>query len=139
MSLATGHCGVDDRWVREVLDVRRFTALDMHGTAGTLRRRRIIRAEFVIGCPIVFVFAVVTLHAGHPLLGGWVLGIAFNYLPLAAHSLSLFPPGRLEAELAGVEDVRGQLMRAGALQFLLLVPFLVALAAGVQLLTRGRP
>jgi hypothetical protein len=31
------------------LDVRHLAALDMWGTAGTLRRRRIIRAEFVVG------------------------------------------------------------------------------------------
>lgn len=120
--------------MREVFDVRRFTALDMFGTAGTLGRRRIIRAEFVIGCPAVFAVAVITLLNGHPLLGGWFLGVAVNYLPLAAHSVSLFPPGRLEAELAGVDDVRSQLRRAGAVQVLLLVPFLVALAAAVQLI-----
>jgi len=123
--------------VHWIFDVRRFTALDMFGTAGTLRRRRIIRAEFVVGCPAVFLLAVATLLAGHPLLGGWFLGVATNYLPLAAHAVNLFPPGRLETELAGVEDVRGQLMRAGAAQFLLLVPFLVGAAAAAQLLRRS--
>ncbi len=124
--------------MHEVLDVRRFTALDMYGTAGTLRRRRIIRAEFVIGCPALFLVTVMTLRGGHPLLGGWLLGVAVNYLPLAAHSISLFPPGRLEAELSNVDDVRSQLMRAGVIQVLLLVPFLVALAAAVQWL-KQRP
>jgi hypothetical protein len=37
--------------VYKVFEVRRFTALDMFGTAGTLLRRRIIVAEFVLGCP----------------------------------------------------------------------------------------
>jgi hypothetical protein len=37
-------------------DVRRFTALDMHGGAGSLRRRRIIRAEFVLGCVVALAF-----------------------------------------------------------------------------------
>ena len=32
----------------EPLDVRRLAALDLHGVAGT-RRRRLIRAEFVVG------------------------------------------------------------------------------------------
>lgn len=122
--------------MREVFNVRRFTALDMFGTAGTLRRRRIIRAEFVIGCPAVLAVAVLTLLNGHPLLGGWFLSVAVNYLPLAAHSVSLFPPGRLEAELAGVDDVRSQLTRASAIQVLLFVPFLVGLTAAVQLLRR---
>jgi len=31
------------------LDVRRLAAVDMHGTHGTLLRRRIILAEFVLG------------------------------------------------------------------------------------------
>jgi hypothetical protein len=77
------------------------TALDMFRTAGTVRRRRIILAEFVVGFPVVLAVAAVVLRAGHPLLGTWFLGLAVNYLPLAAHAVSLFPPGRLEAELAG--------------------------------------
>jgi hypothetical protein len=122
--------------VYKVSDVRRFTALDMFGTAGTLRRRQIIVAEFVVGCPAVFVLAALVLRTGPSLFGGWLLGVAFNYVPLAAHALSMFPPGRLEAELAGMDadDLRGQLSRAGVAQLLLLVPFLVALAATVQLL-----
>jgi hypothetical protein len=35
--------------VMELLDVRRMAALDMHGAAGTSRRRRLIRAEFFVG------------------------------------------------------------------------------------------
>lgn len=119
-----------------MFDVRRFTALDMFGTAGTARRRSIILAEFLVGCPLVFVVAGLVLRAGHPLLGGWFLGLAANYLPLAAYAVTLFPAGRLEAELAGVHDVRGQLMRAGVVQFLLFVPFLVAVVAAMQLARR---
>lgn len=120
----------------DAIDVRRFTALDMHGTAGTQRRRRIIRAEFVIGCPAMFLLAVSVLTGGHLLFGAYILGAAANYLPLAVYSVALFRPGSLEAELAGVEDVRGQLKRAGAVQVLVLIPFVVALAAGLQLLRR---
>jgi hypothetical protein len=32
-----------------LVDVRRLAAIDMHGVAGTRRRRRLILAEFVIG------------------------------------------------------------------------------------------
>jgi len=120
----------------EVINVRRFTALDMHGTAGTHRRRRIIRAEFVIGCPAMFLLAVSVLIGGHLLFGTYILGIAANYLPLAVYSVALFRPGSLEAELTGVQDLRGQLKRAGAAQVLLLIPFVVAVAAGLQLLRR---
>ncbi len=120
----------------QVLNVRRFTALDMHGTAGTGRRRRVILAEFVLGCPAVFVIAVLSLRTGNLLLGGWFLGVAANYLPLAAHSISLSRPGQVEAELADVQDIRAELVRAGIAQLLLLLPFLVALAAAVQQVRR---
>ncbi len=49
-------------------NVRRFTALDMHGVAGTQRRRSIIRAEFVIGCPAVFLLAT-SILSGRPGVG----------------------------------------------------------------------
>jgi hypothetical protein len=32
-----------------LLNVRRLAALDLHGTTGSARRRRLIRAEFIIG------------------------------------------------------------------------------------------
>ena len=110
------------------LDVRRFTALDMYGTGGTRRRRRVILTEFVIGCPAVLLLAVVILRAGNLVFGACVQGVGLNYLPLALHEIDLFRPGRLEAELAGVDDVRGRLTRAGVAQFLLFVPFLRRLA-----------
>jgi hypothetical protein len=121
--------------VHAALDVRRFTALDMYGTAGTRRRRRIILTEFVVGCPAVLLLAVAILRAGNLVFGAYALGVGLNYLPLALHGIDLFRPGRLETELAGVDDVRRQLMRAGLAQFLLFVPFLVASVAAVQLLT----
>jgi len=37
----------------------------------------------------------------------YVRSVAVSYLPLEAYSIALFPPGWLEAEFAGVEDVRG--------------------------------
>jgi len=121
-----------------VFDVRRFTALDMYGSAGTRRRRQVIRAEFLIGCPALLVLGALSLLNGQLLVGGWFLGVGVNYVPLAVYSVILFPPGRLEAELAAVGDVRAQLIRAGAVQALLLVPFLVAAAAAAQHHTRHR-
>jgi hypothetical protein len=49
-------------------NVRRFAALDMHGTAGTLRRRRIVTAEFILGT-----VALVLVGARSPGYGGWLL------------------------------------------------------------------
>ncbi len=81
------------------MDARRLAAMDMWGTAGSLRRRRMIRAEFL------------------------------NYVPLALHARSLSRPGALEAELTGVVDLRSELRKAGAQQFWIAVPFAVAVAA----------
>lgn len=121
-----------------IFDVRRFTALDMFGTAGTLRRRRIICAEFVVGRPAAFLLGVLTLHSQQVLLGSCIIGIALNYLPLAAYAVKLLPSGELEAELTGV-DVRHKLRQAGTAQLLLLVPFVVVAAAAAVQLFRPRP
>jgi len=66
--------------VHTALDVRRFTAPDMFGAAGTLRRRKIIRAEFVVGCPLLVLIGAASLLAGHLLTGAWILGVAVKYL-----------------------------------------------------------
>ena len=112
-------------------DVRRFTAVDMFGAAGTARRRRTILAEFVLSCPLLILLGASTLLTGHPVMGIWFLGVGLNYLPLALYAVALFPSGALEAELTGM-DIRGQLRRASLVQLLLLVPFLVAVVAAVQ-------
>jgi hypothetical protein len=84
-------------------DVRRFTALDMHGGAGSLRRRRIIRAEFVLGCVVALAFGAFLLARGVGLVGLWILGVGVNYFPLAVYAVVLFPDDRIERELAGVD------------------------------------
>jgi hypothetical protein len=115
-----------------VINARRLAAMDMWGTAGTLRRRRVIRAEFLIGaigCTLFGVFVFVTAGSGAwKLLGVWLVGAGINYVPLALYALSLSQPGALEAELSGV-DVRRELRKAGAQQFWIVVPLAVAIAA----------
>jgi hypothetical protein len=103
------------------------------GTAATLRRRRVIRAEFVVGafgCVILGVLVVVT--AGSLVweaIGVWLIGAGVNNPPLALYAQALSPPGALEAELVGVVDLRRELRKAGAQQFWIAVPFAVAIAA----------
>lgn len=120
----------------EVLDVGRFTALDMLGTTGTLRRRRSVGAEFVLACFALLLLALALLITGQLLFGSAALGLAVNYLPLAAYSILPPPPGRLEDALADVGDVRAEMTRTGLAQVLLLVPFLVGAAAAAQVVKR---
>ncbi len=110
------------------IDVRRLAALDMHGTRGTRRRRRVILAEFGLGTVAGAALGASAVTWDAPagvVLGVWLLGLAANYLPLTAHVLSLWRPGRLEAELAGA-DLRAELRHYTRAQFWVLVPFWVA-------------
>jgi hypothetical protein len=114
------------------LDVRRLAALDMWGTAGSSRRRSLIRAEFVVGavgCTALGIAALVSAgSAVWSLVGVWLLGAGANYVPLVLYAQALSAPGRLEAEI-GDGDVRAELRRAGVQQFWIAVPFAVAAAA----------
>jgi hypothetical protein len=119
-------------WVMELLDVRRLAAVDMHGAAGTQRRWRLIRAEFVLGAVAgmglgVWV-AVSAATATWQLFGAWVAGVGVNYAALAWHAAVLSRPGALDAELAGV-DIPHELRRYSCLQFWVVVPLLLAVLA----------
>ena len=109
--------------------VRRLAAIDMHGTRGTVRRRRIILGEFItaaIGIPAFGLWLMTASPAlGGRLLGGWIIGSGLNYLPLAGYAIALYRPGALEAELAGV-DVHQELRRYGILQLWIFVPLSLA-------------
>ncbi len=125
-----------------MVNVRRLAAADMWGSAGTPRRRKLIRAEFVIGAIGCTILGVLTLTRGHggvwDLVGFWLVGIGVNYVPLALHARSLSRRGALEAELQGL-DLRRELRKAGAQQFWIAVPFVVALVAlAVELRNRPR-
>lgn len=117
-------------------EVRRFAALDMYGVAGTVRRRRIVVVEFVVGAVgMILAGGVLTVH-GAWLWGLWLLGCGLGYGALAVHAVTLYPSHRLEAELDGV-DILAELRRYGAAQLLLFVPGLVA-GAAVVAWSRGR-
>ena len=103
----------------------------MWGAAGTRRRRRLIRAEFVlgvIGCVGLGVLALVTGSGWMTLVGLWLVGVGVNYVPLAIHAQRLSRPGVLEAEIRDV-DVRRELRRVGVQSLWIAVPFVVALSA----------
>jgi hypothetical protein len=116
----------------EFLDVRRLAALDMHGTAGTSLRRRLIIAEFFIGAAGglglgVWVAAAAAAPGTH-VFGGWLAGVGVNYAALAWQVVLLSRPGTLDAELAGV-DVLAGLRHYSVRQFWVIVPFLFAILA----------
>jgi len=112
-------------------DVRRFAALDMYGTAGTSRRRQIVRAEFIVGTVGLFALGAVQLAHGGWLLGGWLTG-AGSELPSPCGARG----GPVAAGTAGSRacrgDVRAELRRYGWLQLLLLLPLVVAVVAAAQ-------
>jgi hypothetical protein len=107
------------------MNVKRLAAIDMYGTRGTLRRRRIILAEFTAGVVATVALGTwLTTSAsslGTRLFGIWILGAGLNYTPLAAYAIALSRPGALVTELAGV-DTGGELRRYSLLQFWIVVP-----------------
>jgi hypothetical protein len=116
------------------MEVRRLAALDMWGTAGGARRRRVIRAEFYAGAAgCLAVGALVSASAAGIwlLVGLWLLGAGVNYVPLALYARALSRPGALEEELRGLDTLR-ELRRAGVQQLWIAVPGAVAIAAILQ-------
>lgn len=123
-----------------LLDVRRLAAADMWGTAGSLRRRRLIRIEFIVGavgCTALGVLSLVSGSGWIDVLGVWLIGVGINYVPLALQAQSLSQPGALEAELDGL-DLRSELRRAGVRQFWIAVPLTVAISGLSQSLSDRR-
>ena len=123
------------------VNVRRLAAIDMYGARGTMRRRRIILAEFVAGAVVSVAFGIwLTSNAsglGGRVLGIWVIGAGLNYAPLAAYAIALSRSGALNAELAGV-DTSQELRRYSVLQLWIFVPLsLVVLAVHSAVIRRA--
>lgn len=124
------------------VNVRRLAALDMYGARGTMRRRRIILAEFILGTAAALALGI-WIATSAPSLGGrlaglWVIGVGLNYVALAAYAWLLYRrPGALDAELAGADTAR-ELRRYSLLQLWVFVPLsLVALSAADAIGRRG--
>jgi hypothetical protein len=114
------------------MTVRRLAVVDMWGSAGSPRRRRVIRWEFVVGAVGCLALGAFVLSGSSTALwaviGLWLLGAGVNYVPLAIYARALSRPGALEAELHGSDRGR-ELRRAGLQQLWIAVPCAVALAA----------
>jgi hypothetical protein len=118
-----------------LVDVRRLAAVDMHGSRGTTRRRRLVLTEFALGATLGPAIALATLVTASStfavVLGVWILGATLNYVPLAGHAIRLSRPGALVAELAGV-DVGAELRLYTVKQFWVAVPLLFVVLAATQ-------
>jgi hypothetical protein len=123
-----------------IMNVRRLAAIDMHGTRGTVRRRRIITAEFIAGTIGAVAFGIWQLCAvaslGGQLFGAWLVGAGLNYAPLAAYAVVLSPPGAIEVELAGIDTGR-ELRRYGLWQFWAAVPLALVIFAARDVFAGG--
>jgi hypothetical protein len=79
------------------VNIRRLAALDLHGTAGTRLRRRLVIAEFFLGAVGGAGFgvwiAVFAAAAGTQAFGGWMAGVGVNYAALAWQTIPLSRPG----------------------------------------------
>jgi hypothetical protein len=104
----------------------------MYGTTSTVRRRRIIGAEFIAGTVgLVTVgawLAGASVGLGGRVPGIWMIGAGLNDAPLAAYAIALSQPGALEAELAGVDTGR-ELRRYSVLQLWIVVPLSLIISA----------
>jgi hypothetical protein len=113
------------------LDIRRLTAVDMYGVAGSRIRRRVILAEFVLGAVVgsaLGLYGLLATDGFTAVFGGWLLGACLNYVPLSVHAFDLSRRGALESELRGV-DIRAELRHYTKAQIWIAVPLLfIALA-----------
>ena len=123
------------------VNVRRLAAIDMYGTRGTMRRRRIIRAEFLAGVVAMEAFGLWLVLSASSIagrgLGIWAIGAGWNYAPLAAYAIALSRPGALDSELTGV-DTGAELRRYSLLQFWIFVPFSLVVLAARDIYARRR-
>ena len=107
------------------MNVRRFAAIDMHGLADSTSRRRIILGKFILGAILSLVLGVFVFRTADSLFwtvfGLWLIGIGFNYVPLAMYGISFIRPGALQRELAGL-DIPAELQRYAGLQTWVFLP-----------------
>ena len=120
---------------KTLLDVRRLAAVDMYGSRGGRRRRRLILAEFALAAidiPLLgLAIALAASTVPRVLIGTYLIGAGLNYIPLALHAISLSRAGRLDAELAGA-DAGAELRRYTARQLFIAIPLLVLILGVLQ-------
>ena len=107
------------------MNVRRFAAIDMHGLADSASRRKFILLKFILGAILSLILGVFVFITADSLFwtvfGLWLIGIGFNYVPLAMYGISFTRPGALRRELAGV-DIPDELRKYTGLQIWVFLP-----------------
>lgn len=103
----------------------------MHGTHGTSRRKRIVRAELALAAGALSAFGLLAIARGHGAwlaLGVWMVGLGANYVPLALEAQRL-SRGTALSDGVAMLDLPRELRRATLAQLWLAVPFAVLLGA----------
>ncbi len=118
-----------------MISVRKLVALDM-----ALHGRRFILLEFGVGTPAILLFGAWLILVGQSLVGWYLTAVGVNYLPLLAYGIAM---GSREAARSEVEEDMNRdkqfVRRYGTKQMLLVVPFVVAILALVQLVRPSKP
>lgn len=75
------------------MNVRRLAAIDMYGSRGSMRRRRIIVVEFLVVLALAAALSGwLLIRASRPsvwVVALWVLGVGLNYAPLSVYAVLL--------------------------------------------------
>ncbi len=118
-----------------MISIRKLAAVDMalHGAG-------LITTEFAIGVLFPALLAYIDLRSMRSgveaALGLWLVGVAANYVPLLFYAVVIARSGTVakegRPELARIKQYNKQ-------QFLLLVPFFVAIVAVMQEVRQRRP
>ncbi|HEY7174461.1 MAG TPA: hypothetical protein VH442_06055 [Micromonosporaceae bacterium] len=107
------------------MNVRGLAAIDMYGTRGSIRRRRVILVEFVTGCAAGLAVGIWSLVATGSAVGSviglLIVGVGLNYAPLSWYAIRFSRPGALDAEIVAV-DVPTMLRRYAVWQLWVFVP-----------------
>jgi hypothetical protein len=122
-----------------MVSIRRLAAVDM-----ALHGPRFIISEFAIGVLVPAVLGFFSIRAA--LAGAaafnwtmatalWLIGAAANYIPLLVYAILIVRGGTLERE--GRADM-AEIKRYSLQQFIILLPFLVAVLALLQELSRRK-
>jgi hypothetical protein len=94
---------------------------------------KIVIAEYALGVILPLVLGLLSLRAAPSLaqiaLGGWLVGIAANYVPLLIYAVLIARAGTVQQE--GAPEL-ARARRYGVQQIVILVPGLVLLLALVQ-------